>query len=78
MKEGMEAILSAIEKILDDSIPRTLDKISVEIHTNIGEVRRFEFDTMQDALEFIENFGFDRMFKIEDALTLFDLPEIDE
>ncbi|MFW5879870.1 MAG: hypothetical protein ACOCUV_03510 [bacterium] len=69
---------SAIQKTLDDSIPREVDKVSVEVHTNIGEVRRFEFNSIQDALEFLEDFGFDELFNAGDSFTLFDLPEIDK
>ncbi|GAB4494001.1 MAG: hypothetical protein OHK0019_19200 [Saprospiraceae bacterium] len=35
----------AIEKTLDNSTKREVEKVALEIHTNIGEVKRFEFDT---------------------------------
>lgn len=66
-----------INQILDDSITRSVDRVSVEVHTNIGEVKRFEFDSIQDALEFLEDFGFDELFESGDSFTLFDVPEAD-
>lgn len=67
-----------INKILDDSIPRSVDRVAVEVHTNIGEVKRFEFDTIDEAIEFLEDFGFDELFNSGDSFTLFDVPAPDE
>ena len=63
---------------MDDSIPRSVDRVSVEVHTNIGEVKRFEFDSINEAIEFLEDFGFEELFNSGNSFTLFDLPEIDE
>jgi hypothetical protein len=49
IKTDLEA---AIEKILDNDTERSIEKIAVEIHTNIGEVKRFEFNTVDEALDF--------------------------
>lgn len=67
-----------IHKILDDSIPRSVDKVSVEVHTNIGEVKRFEFISIIEAMEFLENFGFEELFHSGNSFTLFDIPELDD
>ncbi len=67
---------TAIHKILDDSIPREVDKVAVEVHTNIGEIKRFEFGTIQEALKFLKDFGFDEIFSSSGSFTLFDLPTL--
>lgn len=67
-----------INKILDDSIPRSVDRVTVEVHTNIGEVKRFEFDNIQEAIDFLEDFGFDELFNSGNSYTLFDIPELND
>lgn len=69
---------SAIEKTLDNSTKRVVEKVSLEIHTNIGEVRRFEFNTVEDALDFLEDFSFDEILNNDHSFTLFDKPEMGE
>lgn len=69
---------STIHQILDDSIPRSVDRISVEVHTNLGEVKRFEFKTIDEAMKFLEDFGFDELFDTGNSFTLFDLPNLDD
>lgn len=67
----------AIEKILDNSTKRKVEKVSVEIHTNIGEVKRFEFENIEAALNFLEDFSFEEMLNNTHSFTLFDNPEIE-
>ncbi len=78
--EGMIADIlpsleAAIEKTLDNSTPRAVDKVAIEIHTNIGEVRRFEFKDVEAALDFLEDFSFEEMLGHANSFTLFDKPE---
>jgi hypothetical protein len=74
IKTDLEA---AIEKILDNDTERSIEKIAVEIHTNIGEVKRFEFNTVDEALDFLEEFSFDEMLDTSKSFTIFDLPVIE-
>lgn len=69
------ALEAAIEKTLDDSAPRAVDKVAVEIHTNLGEVKWFEFKGVQAALDFLEDFNFEEMLNHADSFTLFDVPD---
>lgn len=69
------ALEAAIEKTLDYSAPRAVDKVAVEIHTNLGEVKRFEFKGVQAALDFLEDFNFEEMLNHADSFTLFDVPD---
>lgn len=67
----------AIEKTLDNSAKRKVEKVSIEIHTNIGEVKRFEFENIEAALNFLEDFSFEEMLNNAHSFTLFDKPQID-
>jgi len=69
------ALEETINKILDNAIPRVVDRVSIEVHTNIGEIKRFEFKTIQKAMEFLEDFGFDELFDSKHSFTLFDTPD---
>ena len=73
IKPDLEA---AIEKTLDNSAKREVEKVTIEIHTNIGEVKRFEFKDTQSALDFLEDFSFDEMLNNADSFTLFDKPTV--
>ena len=75
IKPELEA---AIEKTLDNSAKREIEKVTIEIHTNIGEVKRFEFNDIKEALDFLEDFSFDEMLNNADSFTLFDKPTIVE
>lgn len=66
----------AIEKTLDNSTEREVEKVAIEIHTNIGEVKRFEFPDIQSALDFLEDFSFEEMLNNADSFTLFDIPKV--
>ena len=74
IKPDLEAI---IEKTLDGSINRNIEKVSVEIHTNIGEIKRFEFNNIDEALDFLEDFSFEEIFNYSNSFTLFDKPIFD-
>ncbi len=68
-------IEAAIEKTLDNKAKREVEKVAIEIHTNIGEVKRFEFKNIEEALNFLEDFSFEEMLNNANSFTLFDKPE---
>jgi hypothetical protein len=68
----------AIEKILDDSTPRAVAGVMIEVYTNIGEVKRFKFETIHAALDFLEDFSFEEMLNNSDSFTLFDTPPVED
>ena len=67
-----------VEQILDDQTPRQTKKIIVEIHSNLGEIRYFEFSDTQSAIEFLEDFSIDEILDHADAFTVFDKPNTEE
>ena len=58
--------------ILDDSIERELDRVVVEWHSNLGEVKAYEFNKIDAALEFLNNNELKNVFITSDSLTLFE------
>ncbi|MFN4253581.1 MAG: hypothetical protein ACK4Q5_01065 [Saprospiraceae bacterium] len=72
------ALEAAISKTLDNSVAREVEKVVLEIHTTIGEVKRFDFKSVGDALDFLEDFSFEEILSNADALTLWDRPSVGE
>ena len=68
------SLIAAIEKTLDNTAERVVEKVALEIHTNIGEVKRFEFDSIEDAMNFLEDFSMEEMLNNADSFSLFDKP----
>ncbi len=66
--------MSLIEKILDDSIEREVDKVLVELVSNLGEVKIYEFESVNDALDFLKQDGLKELFLTTDSYSLFDPP----
>lgn len=69
-----DELFSLIKLILDDSLEREIEKIVVEIVSNLGEVKIFEFSSVDDALEFLGQDDLKYYFITTDSLTLFDPP----
>lgn len=63
-----------IERILDDSVPRRVAKIVIELVSNLGEVKIFEFDSVEAAVDFLEQEHLELYFVSKDTLTLYDDP----
>ena len=77
--EGIKQPLTdLVGKILSDSVPRRIDRVAIEIHSNLGEVKRFEFASRQDALDFLEDFSLAEMLDHSSSFTIFDVPSIDD
>lgn len=65
---------SLIQNILDDTTIRELRQISVELHSNLGEVRTYEFATLDQAVNFLNQHELQTLFITTDSPTLFDVP----
>ncbi len=77
-KEMIDVIKTDLENlilsILDDNIKREIDKITVELHSNLGEVKEYEFSDVEKAVLFLNTTELKRVFIESDSLTLFDSP----
>ena len=71
IKDELKDLIIAI---LDDSIEREVSKITVELHSNLGEVKFFDFDNIDDAIYFLNNKQLGHLFITSDSITLFDGP----
>jgi len=60
--------------ILDDTIERELERIMIELHSNLGEVKTYEFPGIAQAIEFLNATELKRLFITSNSLTLFDSP----
>lgn len=71
VKGELEKIIGSI---LDDTIERKVDKVSLELHSNIGEVKTYEFASVDEAIEFLNREEFKEVFVTTDSDTLYDPP----
>ncbi len=55
--EMVNAIKDELEKlvlsILDDTTERQIENVTIELHSNLGEVKAYEFATVEQAVEFL-------------------------
>ena len=63
-----------LANVLDESIERTIEKVVLELVSNLGEIKVFEFDDINSALEFLESENLGDVFLTTDSLSLFDPP----
>ena len=67
-------IVILIENILDDTVEREVDKVLVELISNLGEVKIYEFGSVSDALDFLQQDDLRDLFLTMDSYSLFDPP----
>lgn len=60
--------------ILDDSIPREVSRVTIELRSNLGEAKVYDFSGVADAVDFLNSEELKNVFIVSDALTLFDPP----
>ena len=63
---------SNITQILDNTIPRRIEKVEIQVTTNLGEVKLFKFDNIEKALEFLKDLDEEKILSTEDSPSLFD------
>ena len=63
-----------IENILDDKVEREVNKVLVELISNLGEVKVYEFESISDALDFLQQDDLRDLFLTTDSYSLFDPP----
>ena len=67
-------LVIAIENILDDTTEREVDKVLVELISNLGEIKVYEFKSVSDALDFLQQDDLKELFLTTDSYSLFDPP----
>lgn len=63
-----------IDEILDDSMEREINEVLVELITNLGEVKVYKFESINEALDFLQQDDLEELFLIDDSYSLFDPP----
>lgn len=69
-----ERLVKLVGSVLDDANPRKIERVIIELVSNLGEVKVFEFDSVDDAVTFLSEQDLDALFVTSDSVTLFDLP----
>jgi hypothetical protein len=65
----------ALAITLDTAIPREISEIEVTIETNLGESRRYTFDSIAEAVRFLENFDEEEILNNEDSPAMWEVEE---
>lgn len=76
IEEIKPSLSDLMAKTLSDDVPREISKIAIQIHTNLGEVKTFEFPDRDAALNFLEDFSFEEILDHTNSFTIFDKPVI--
>ena len=61
-----------ISKVLDDTIPRTIKRVVVEVNTNLGEVKVYSFRSVEEALKFLKELDKEKILSTQISPTLLD------
>jgi hypothetical protein len=67
-------LIGLINEILSDETPREIDKVTIELVSNLGEVKYYEFSTSEEAINFLQEEELDALFLTSESDTLFDPP----
>jgi hypothetical protein len=47
-----DKLIQRIESILDDTIDREIEKVTLELVSNLGELKVYEFKSVDSAIDF--------------------------
>ena len=61
-----------ITNILDETVPRVITEVEIQVLTNLGEAKIFTFEDVESALRFLQDIDNEELLSTEDAPTLFD------
>ena len=67
-----DKLLELLREILDDTKPRTIKKLSVEVLSSWGETSRESFDKKEDAIKYLEALDLDTVFDPKTFYSIFD------
>ncbi len=79
----IKGIIGDLEKrvltILDDTVEREIEGVRIELRSNLGEIKEYEFPSVEEAIEFLNTNELKEVFITTDSLSLFDpVPTPDE
>lgn len=80
--EMINEIRSSLEdlvlSILDNTLKREIRDVLIELRSNLGEVKSYKFENINEAIDFLNEVEFKDIFITSESLTLFDIPHADE
>jgi hypothetical protein len=60
---------------LDTAAPREISEIEVTVETNLGESRRYTFESIAEAIEFLADFDEEEILNSEDSPAMWEIEE---
>lgn len=73
-----DKLLELLREILDDTKPRTIKKLSVEVLSSWGETSRESFEKKEDAIKYLEGLDLDTVFDPKTFYSIFDQVDYDD
>lgn len=67
-------LFETLRTVLDDSIPREISKVIIEIKTSKGETMRISFDSSEEAIEYLESLQLNDIFNESSFISIFEPP----
>lgn len=74
IKSIEDNLITLIENVLDDSAEREIDRVLVELISTLGEVKIYEFNSVKEALKFLQQDDLKELFLTTESPSLFDPP----
>lgn len=69
VRDDLETLILSI---IDDSTEREIESVTLEFRSNLGEIREYKFESVDEAIEFLNANELKDIFIVGDSLTLFD------
>ncbi len=63
-----------IDSILDPTVDRSLDEVTLEFLTNLGEIKRIGCSSIEEAARVLDRFDFNLIFNDEGGVSITDPP----
>lgn len=73
-----DKLLDFLREKLDDTKPREIRKLSVEVLSSWGETSRESFDKKEDAIKYLESLDLDTVFDSKTFYSIFDQVDYDD
>jgi len=76
LKPIIKDYTSCLKKILACSDEREIEKIFIQLITNLGERKGYYFDSIKSAIEFLSDLNPNEIINLDEAITLLDTPPV--
>ncbi|WP_195514044.1 hypothetical protein [Turicibacter sanguinis] len=73
-----EPLIDHISKILDNSTPRKVEMLKVNLMSNLGETKEYSFESIEEATDFLKKSKLEKEFLEEGSLKLDEIPKFNK